>query len=124
MQNVISIAGATSNLGGRVASALRKRGAAVRALVRPGTAPERLSKLRQQQIEIVEVDLTQPDALAHAIETMLADPGERRRSGARARAHIEASFETGVTTAALLRLVRAGDAAGQLACASTTTRAV
>ena len=60
MQNVISIAGATGNLGGRIASALRKRGAAVRALVRPGTAPERLSKLRQQQIEIVEVDLTSP----------------------------------------------------------------
>jgi hypothetical protein len=68
MRNVISIAGATGNLGGRVALALRNRGAAVRAIVRPGTAPERLSKLRQQEIEIVEVDLNQPDALAHACE--------------------------------------------------------
>jgi uncharacterized protein YbjT (DUF2867 family) len=68
MQNFIGIAGATGNLGGRVASALRKRGAAVRALVRPGTAPERLSKLRQHEIEIVEVDLNQPDTLAHALE--------------------------------------------------------
>jgi uncharacterized protein YbjT (DUF2867 family) len=68
MQHV-SIAGATGNLGGRIASALRKRGAAVRALARPGTAPERLSKLRQQGIEIVEVDLNQPDALAHALES-------------------------------------------------------
>jgi glycosyltransferase involved in cell wall biosynthesis len=65
-----------------------------------------------------------PEALAQAIETMLADPGERRRSGERARAHIEASFETGVTTAALLRLITAGDGADQLLRASTTTRAV
>ena len=68
MENVITIAGATGNLGGRVASALRNRGAVVRALVRPGTAPERLSNLRQQGIEIVEVDLNQPDDLAHACE--------------------------------------------------------
>lgn len=69
MQNVISIAGGTGNLGGRVASALRKRGAAVRALVRPGAAPERLAKLRQLGIEIVEVDLNEPDALARACES-------------------------------------------------------
>lgn len=68
MQNVISIAGGTGNLGGRIASALRKRGVAVRALVRPGTALERLSKLRQQGIEIIEVDLNQPDVLAQACE--------------------------------------------------------
>ncbi len=68
MENVITIAGATGNLGGRVASALRNRGAVVRALVRPGTAPERLSKLRQQDIEIIKVDLDQPDPLAHACE--------------------------------------------------------
>jgi glycosyltransferase involved in cell wall biosynthesis len=65
-----------------------------------------------------------PAALAQAIETMLADPDERRRSGARARAHVEASFETGVTTAALLRLVSAGERADQLLRASTTVRAV
>jgi glycosyltransferase involved in cell wall biosynthesis len=65
-----------------------------------------------------------PEALAQAIETMLADPGERRRSGERARAHIEASFETGVTTAALLRLITAGEGADQLLRASTTMRAV
>ena len=59
-----------------------------------------------------------------AIETMLSDPDERRRSGSRGRAHIEASFETGVTTAALLRLVTAADGAAQLLRASVTTRAV
>jgi uncharacterized protein YbjT (DUF2867 family) len=68
MQNIISIAGATGNLGGRVGLALRKRGAIVRSFVRPGTMPERLSKLRQQGIEIVEVDLNQPDAVAYACE--------------------------------------------------------
>jgi colanic acid/amylovoran biosynthesis glycosyltransferase len=65
-----------------------------------------------------------PEALARAIETMLVDPGERRRSGARGRAHVEASFETGVTTAALLRLITAGDGTDQLLRASTTVRAV
>jgi len=65
-----------------------------------------------------------PAALARAIETMLSDPDERRRSGSRGRAHIEASFETGVTTAALLRLVTAADGAAQLLRASVTTRAV
>ena len=68
MKNVITIAGATGNLGGLVVSALCSRGAPVRAIVRPGTAPERLSKLRQQGIEIVEVDLNQPYPLAHACE--------------------------------------------------------
>jgi glycosyltransferase involved in cell wall biosynthesis len=65
-----------------------------------------------------------PAALSGALEAMLADPDERRRRGARARAHVEASFETGVTTAALLRLVTAGDGADQLLRASTTMRAV
>ena len=36
---VIALAGATGDLGGRIARALRGRGAAVRAIVRPGSAP-------------------------------------------------------------------------------------
>jgi glycosyltransferase involved in cell wall biosynthesis len=63
-----------------------------------------------------------PAALAEAIATMLADPLERRLSGARSRAHVEASFETTVTTAALLALIADGDGA-QLR-ASTTVLAV
>jgi len=54
---VIVIAGATGNLGGRIVRALRQRGATVRAIVRPGTSADRLGVLREQQVEIVEADL-------------------------------------------------------------------
>jgi len=53
----IVLAGATGNLGGRIARALRQRGASVRAIVRPGTSAGRLNALREQQVEIVETDL-------------------------------------------------------------------
>ena len=56
-QPQIVLAGATGNLGGRIARELRQRGAAVRALVRPGTNPGRLVLLRQLGVEIVEADL-------------------------------------------------------------------
>lgn len=56
-QQRIVLAGATGNLGGRIARALRRRGASVRAIVRPGTSAERLTALREQQVEIVEADL-------------------------------------------------------------------
>ena len=56
-QQRIVLAGATGNLGGRIVRELRQRGASVRALVRPGTSPERLARLRQQQVEIVKADL-------------------------------------------------------------------
>ena len=61
-QRLIVLAGATGNLGDRIASALRKREASVRAIVRPGTSPERLTRLREQGVEIVEADLhSRPD---------------------------------------------------------------
>jgi uncharacterized protein YbjT (DUF2867 family) len=56
-QQLIVLAGATGNLGSRIARALRQRGASVRAIVRPGTSAERLHMLREQQVEIVEADL-------------------------------------------------------------------
>jgi uncharacterized protein YbjT (DUF2867 family) len=56
-QQRIVLAGATGTLGGRIARELRKRGASVCAIVRPGTSGERLARLRQQQVEIVEADL-------------------------------------------------------------------
>ena len=56
-QQRIVLAGATGNLGGRIARELRQRGAAVCAIVRPGTSSERLVRLKEQQVEIVEADL-------------------------------------------------------------------
>ena len=42
----ILVAGATGNLGGRIARALLERGASVRALVRYGTARDKLERLQ------------------------------------------------------------------------------
>jgi len=53
----IVVAGAVGNLGGRIARALRERGARVRGLVRPGTANSRLQRLREHGVEIAGVGL-------------------------------------------------------------------
>ena len=68
MNNTITIAGATGNLGGRIAAALTKQGAHVRALVRPGTDDERLAPLRAAGVEIREVDLENVEELTKALE--------------------------------------------------------
>ena len=53
----ILVAGATGNLGVRIAAALRERGANVRALVRHGTARDKLERLEGLGVEIATVDL-------------------------------------------------------------------
>jgi nucleoside-diphosphate-sugar epimerase len=53
----IVVAGATGNLGGRIVRALLERGARVRALVRQGTAPDKLERLQQLGVTIARVDL-------------------------------------------------------------------
>ncbi len=55
--STIVVAGATGDLGGRIARALRERGASVRALVRHGTAQERTGRLQQLGVEIAAVEL-------------------------------------------------------------------
>ncbi|WP_223847406.1 NmrA family NAD(P)-binding protein [Hymenobacter montanus] len=52
----IGLAGATGDLGFRIAQALLKRGAVVRALVRPGSTKPEIAALREQGATIVEVD--------------------------------------------------------------------
>jgi nucleoside-diphosphate-sugar epimerase len=56
--SIIVVAGATGNLGGRIVRALLERGASVRALVRPGTARERLERLQEPGVTIASVDLS------------------------------------------------------------------
>ncbi len=63
---LIVLAGATGDLGFRIAQALRARGAEVRALVRPGNAKPEIATLRQQGVVIVEVDFNSVDALTEA----------------------------------------------------------
>ena len=53
-EQTILLAGATGDLGGRIARALAGRGATVRALVRPGTRPDRLAELRGLGAEIAD----------------------------------------------------------------------
>ncbi|WP_116100797.1 NmrA family NAD(P)-binding protein [Amycolatopsis thermalba] len=67
----IFVAGATGLLGGRIVRALLDQGAAVRALVRPGTSDEKKSALTTPatgRLQLVEGDLTDPaERLAEAV---------------------------------------------------------
>jgi nucleoside-diphosphate-sugar epimerase len=62
---LIVLAGATGNLGNRIAAALRG-GASVRALVRRGSTPAKVARLREFGAEIAEVDYTKVEHLAEA----------------------------------------------------------
>ena len=62
----IVLAGATGNLGGRIARALRARGAEVVAIVRPGTSSEKLAPLRAIGAQAVEADFGSADDLERA----------------------------------------------------------
>ncbi|HLA63913.1 MAG TPA: NmrA family NAD(P)-binding protein [Rhodothermales bacterium] len=64
----VILAGATGDLGGRLARALRARGVPVRALVRPGAAPADVAALRAEGVETVEADYARPSDLARACE--------------------------------------------------------
>ncbi|MEU3529247.1 NmrA family NAD(P)-binding protein [Streptomyces sp. NPDC038707] len=67
----IFVAGATGLLGGRIVAALLDQGAAVRALVRPGTEGDKkaaLTALEARGLELVEGDLSDPvEKLAAAV---------------------------------------------------------
>jgi nucleoside-diphosphate-sugar epimerase len=56
--STVVVAGATGNLGGRIARALLERGAGVRALVRRGTAKDKLEQLQELGVTIATVDLS------------------------------------------------------------------
>lgn len=70
MKHTILVAGGTGNLGGRIISDLVKRGAAVRAIVRPNTAPEKTDKLKQLGAETVSVEMSNRDELKRACENV------------------------------------------------------
>ena len=55
-QATIILAGATGDLGGRIARSLLKRGVNVRAIVRPGSAGDNVNTLQAQGASIVEAD--------------------------------------------------------------------
>ena len=62
----IVLAGATGDLGSRIARELLKRGAAVRALVRPGNVKPEVTELQDLGAEILTVDFNSVTALTKA----------------------------------------------------------
>jgi uncharacterized protein YbjT (DUF2867 family) len=62
----IVLAGATGDLGGRIAAALARRGADVRALVRTGTSAEKQGAVRAAGAVPVEIDFADAAALSRA----------------------------------------------------------
>lgn len=62
----ILLAGATGNLGGRIARALRELGADVRAIVRGGGVDGRVLALEKAGVTVVEVDFANRAALTEA----------------------------------------------------------
>jgi len=66
MSATIVVAGATGNLGGRIARALVEQGASVRAIVRHTTAPDRLGRLEKLGVSVASVDLSSPSQVTAA----------------------------------------------------------
>lgn len=66
--SIILVAGATGHLGGLIAGELMNRKARVRAIVRRGSQPDKIAKLRAAGIEIFETDLESVSEAAKACE--------------------------------------------------------
>jgi nucleoside-diphosphate-sugar epimerase len=67
MDNAITVlAGATGNLGGRIARAILERGASVRAVVRHNSDPDKIEELRKRGAAIAEVDFNSVSELTGA----------------------------------------------------------
>jgi nucleoside-diphosphate-sugar epimerase len=62
----IVVAGATGNLGGRIARALLATGASVRALIRPGAARDKLDRLQRLGVTVASVDFSTASQVARA----------------------------------------------------------
>ena len=68
MQKTVLVAGATGNLGKRIAGELIKRGAAVSAIVRTATDPEKIKMLEEMGVKVLAIDLQNTDEIAKACE--------------------------------------------------------
>ena len=66
MNTPILVAGGTGNLGGRIVTALLKRGATVRAVVRAETDPAKVDELVRLGVDVRRVDMTDVAALTQA----------------------------------------------------------
>jgi uncharacterized protein YbjT (DUF2867 family) len=64
--NLVILAGATGDLGGRIAKSLRQRGTKVKALVRKGSDSEKITLLRELGVSVAEVDFSSVAELTKA----------------------------------------------------------
>jgi uncharacterized protein YbjT (DUF2867 family) len=64
--SLIVLAGATGNLGGRIAKAIAAKGGRMRCLVRPGCPPDKVEALRRREAEIAYVDFNDLSSLTEA----------------------------------------------------------
>jgi nucleoside-diphosphate-sugar epimerase len=64
---IVTLAGATGDLGGRIATALARRGSSVRALVRTGAATDSTQALRRSGAELVQVSFEDAAGLSEAV---------------------------------------------------------
>jgi uncharacterized protein YbjT (DUF2867 family) len=65
---IIALAGASGDLGTRIARALVRRGAEVRALIRPGLSADDRAHLTALGVALTEADPTNVDSLAQALK--------------------------------------------------------
>ena len=68
MKKIIVMAGATGDLGGRIAKALLEKKADVRALVRTSTDVEKVEKLEQLGVKVFRIDMSDSKEIAKACE--------------------------------------------------------
>ncbi|WP_347053365.1 NmrA family NAD(P)-binding protein [Flavobacterium olei] len=68
MKNTIVVAGATGNLGYRIAAQLIKNGAHVKAIVRSSSDPEKVDSIRKMGIEVVVVNFLNREELITALQ--------------------------------------------------------
>ena len=68
MNTPILVAGGTGNLGGRVITALLRRGVTVRAVVRAEIDPAKVDELVRHGVDVRRVDMTDVAALTQACE--------------------------------------------------------
>lgn len=70
MNNIILVAGATGNLGGRIIRQLIDREAVVRAIVRASSDVLTVNELKELGVEVVEAELTDVGALTQACQNV------------------------------------------------------
>lgn len=68
MKDIVLVAGATGNLGGKIVEALLQKGASVRAIVRKGTDPRKMDVLIGKGVQVYVVDMMNVEEATRACQ--------------------------------------------------------